>query len=467
MKYENKLSKLRHLALKVQGQDLKQVLLRAAAERAEGIAKNVHTVEEIFHELKDKIYLYTNEMPWDECYNIVSDAAELNTLKGKLIDEPSTKFEWAETLHVLLDGTEGTERNILNTVLTNQYNYAAADAAYPTSLQNLGGFLKILVPIVRRIFTNFEVGKLVGVQPMSGPVGLSYLLRYKQEEIKEEIKEEPVTEIDSDKLKDIKLGGTSGRKMTLEIITQAVEAATHRLQAGWTLEAAQDLNAIHGLDIESEMSQAIASEIQAEITMNIIYDVRRLAGKPIEIEVDGFKGEDFVALSCEINKACNDIARKTRRGAGNWIVVPYTTAVMLEEQLKSTYVKSSDKKPGLYGTLMEVGILNGSIKVFTSFDIPSDEILVGYKGRNGATDAGYVYCPYIPVLSSGVVVNPETFQPIVSLMTRAGTSLNGWRDYDEDGNEIDKGLLTCAKDYYNLIKIKGNLFTLKDTTDEA
>ena len=90
--------------------------------------------------------------------------------------------------------------------------------------------------------------------------------------------------------------------------------------------------------------------------------------------------------------------------------------------------------------------------------------MVGYKGDNGESDTGYVYAPYMPVMTSGVVVDSDTFQPVIRLMTRAGKVLNGGQTYDEEGEKID--VPPRAQNYYNLIKIKGNLFTEKVSSGE-
>lgn len=465
MKYENKLSKLRHLALKVQGLDLQSVLLRAAAAEANLIAMDVYTAEEIFSELKPNIYAKTIEMSWEESYRIVSDAVLLQELKHELIEKPSEPFRWKELLEVLLDDSEGNERKLLEAVLTNQYNYTQTASATDTVNQS-ASFYKILVPIVRRIFTNFEAANIVGVQPLTGPVGLTYLLRYREEET-EETEETDSEDTPPTTTEDL-TGTTPGRKMMVDIISQAVESGSRKLQAGWTLEAMHDLNAMHGLDIEAEMVQALAQEIETEITLEILADLNGLAGEPrSEVDADILDSNAGNKVCIAINKACNEIARNTRRGAGNFIVVSPIMQSFLETAAKSVYSKTSEER-STNSSLQEVGILNGSVKVFTSFfGVEMDEILIGYKGGNGHTDTGYVYCPYVPVISSGIVINSVTFQPLITLMTRHGVSLNGQRTYDEDGNVTNPECLSVAEDYYERIKVNLIVDPTKDTTDEG
>lgn len=231
--------------------------------------------------------------------------------------------------------------------------------------------------------------------------------------------------------------GTGGRKMTLEIISQAAEAGTRRLQAGWTIEAMQDMNSQHGMDLESELTKALSAEIVQEIDAEIINDLLALAGtvRTFDFSVTGgttyapaFVGDRFANLGVRINEVANEIGRKTRRGVGNYIVVSPMIVSVLQSAAKSVFapaVEGSFKGPN---NTMLVGTLNGMIKVYSyiwdqaepgnSAPAGSDKILVGYKGGNGETDAGYFYCPYIPLMSTGTVVNPITFQPAVSLMTR-------------------------------------------------
>jgi len=159
-------------------------------------------------------------------------------------------------------------------------------------------------------------------------------------------------------------------------------------------------------------------------------------------------------LGIHINLAANEIARNTRRGAGNWIVVSPTVLSLLQvSNDKKSYEQNETEQFGLFGELMEVGTLNKTMKVFSALHLPEDEVIVGYKGGTGETDSGYTYCPYIPVMTSGVVVDPKTFQPKIGLMTRAGTSLNGGFEYDKEGNKLDTPPM--ASNYYNLLKIKG------------
>ncbi len=253
-------------------------------------------------------------------------------------------------------------------------------------------------------------------------------------------------------------GGTleavAGRKMGLKVISQAVEATTRKLQASWTIEAAQDANSQHGLDIESEMTKAMSAEIVQEIDAEIINDLYNLAGTVRTFDFNASQGPAYAPawvgdryshISVYINEIANEIARKTRRGAANFIVVSPAIVSILQSGAKAVFapaIEGSFKGPN---NTMLVGTLNGTIKVYSylwnqeSIGVSGQQnkILLGYKGGNGETDAGYFYCPYIPLMSSGTVIDPVTMTPNISLMTRYAkvaftdpkTSLGNSADY--------------------------------------
>jgi hypothetical protein len=252
------------------------------------------------------------------------------------------------------------------------------------------------------------------------------------------------------------LEGSGGRKMSFKIVSQAVEAGSRKMQAGWTIEAMQDANSQHNVDIETEVTKAMSAEIVQEIDAEIINDLLALAGtvRTFDFTQSGgttyapaFVGDRFANLGVRINEVADVIGRKTRRGSGNFIVVSPMVVSILRSAGKAVFapaVEGSFKSP----TNTElVGTLNGSIKVYSylwNVETPGStapdgegKILVGYKGGNGETDAGYFYAPYIPLMSSGVMVDPYTTEPRISLMTRYGkvaftdptTSLGNSADY--------------------------------------
>lgn len=233
------------------------------------------------------------------------------------------------------------------------------------------------------------------------------------------------------------LEGSGGRKMSLEIVSQVAEAKSRKLQTGWTIEAMQDMNSQHGLDIENEMTKALAAEIVQEIDAEIINDLLALAGTIRAFDLAStsgptyrptFIGDRFANIGSVINAVANEIGRKTRRGVGNFIVVSPMVVSVLQTAAKSVFAPAVEGVFKGPNNTHLAGTLNGSIKVYsylwnaaqpgTTGTEGMDTILVGYKGGDGEVDAGYFYCPYIPVMSTGVIVNPVTFQPVMSMMTR-------------------------------------------------
>ncbi len=251
--------------------------------------------------------------------------------------------------------------------------------------------------------------------------------------------------------------GSGGRRMTLEVVTQVIEARSRKLQASWTIEAMQDMKNGHNMSIETEITRGLSAEIVQEIDAEIIADLLGLAGTVASYDASTagtgtytptFMGDRFANLQGVLNYIGNEIARKTRRGAANFIVVSPMIVSVLQSAAKSVFapaVKGDFKGPN---NTQLAGVLNGRVKVYSYLwnqanqwsgagPIVSDPILLGYKGGNGETDTGYFYCPYVPIMSSGVVMNPNTMQPVVSLMTRYGktsfvntaTSLGNSADY--------------------------------------
>lgn len=247
------------------------------------------------------------------------------------------------------------------------------------------------------------------------------------------------------------LEGSGGRSIGLKLVSQAVESGTRRLQAGATIEAMQDLNSQHGINIETEFTKAISTEIIQEIDAEVLHDLLSLAGTVQAFDFNAlpvgltptYLGDRYANLGVTINYVANEIARKTRKAGGTFIVVSPMIVSVLQSASKSVFapaVEGTFKGPS---NTMLVGTLNGQIKVYSYLwnqSLPgagADLILVGRKGGDGETDAGYFYCPYVPLMGTGMITNPVTYQQSMSLMTRYGkaaftsteTSLGNSADY--------------------------------------
>ena len=220
--------------------------------------------------------------------------------------------------------------------------------------------------------------------------------------------------------------GTGGRAMSIQILKQTVEAKTRKLQARWTFESAQDAQAQQGIDVEAEIMAALAQEITAEIDQEIITSLRALAATEEtfnQAAVSGtatFVGDEHAALAVLINRVANKIAQRTRRGAGNYAVVSPQALTILQSATTSAFARTTEGAFEAPTNQKFVGTLNSAMKVYVDTYAADDTaVLVGYKGSSEA-DAAAFYCPYIPLMSSGVVLDPSTFEPVVSFMTRYG-----------------------------------------------
>jgi hypothetical protein len=214
--------------------------------------------------------------------------------------------------------------------------------------------------------------------------------------------------------------------MSIQILKQTVEAKTRKLSARWTFEAAQDAQAQQGIDIEAEIMAALAQEITAEIDQEVLNSLSVLAGAATQTydqsAVSGtatFVGDEHAALAVQINRVANLIAQRTRRGAGNWAVVSPTALTILQSATTSAFARTTEGTFEAPTNTKFVGTLNNAMKVYVNTYALNDDVLIGYKGGS-ESDAAAFYCPYVPLMSSGVVLDPATFEPVVSFMTRYG-----------------------------------------------
>jgi hypothetical protein len=222
------------------------------------------------------------------------------------------------------------------------------------------------------------------------------------------------------------LEGVPGKRINVQILKQVVEAKSRKLSARWTFEAAQDAQAMHGLDVEAEIMAALAQEITVEIDQEILGSLRALSATEETYDqssVSGtatFVGDEHAALAVLINRVANKIAQRTRRGAGNWAVVSPAALTVLQSATTSAFARTTEGTFEAPTNTKFVGTLNSAMKVYVdSYAADTTPILVGYKGTSEA-DAAAFYCPYIPLMSSGVVLDPATFEPVVGFLTRYG-----------------------------------------------
>ena len=351
---------------------------------------------------------------------------------------------WSETKDALLEGLQGNKRTVMATTLENTRKYLSESAtAGATSAGNVATLNRVILPVIRRVMPTVIANELVGVQPMTGPVGQIHTLRVRYADAfnsasgtdttagEEALSPFKIAEGYSGSTNDkaastAALEGQAGNRLSIQILKQTVEAKTRKLSARWTFEAAQDAQAQQGIDIEAEVMAALAQEITAEIDQEVISSLNTLAGTAALTYDQGavsgtatFVGDEHAALAVQINRVANLIAQRTRRGAGNWAVVSPTVLTLLQSATTSAFARTTEGTFEAPTNTKFVGTLNSAMKVYVNGYATTDDVLIGYKGSS-ESDAAAFYCPYIPLMSSGVVLDPGTFEPVVSFMTRYG-----------------------------------------------
>ena len=399
---------------------------------------------------------------------------------------------------------ENTERAL--TEERAQLNEAAPTNATGGSINNWD---PVLISLVRRAAPNLIAHDLASVQPMNGPTGLIFAMKskYSTQGGTEALYNEADTQFSgtqatpANNVADgadgsglVSYGGDSAMpgpnhgsamatdsaealgssgstdfaEMAFSIERQTVTAKSRALKAEYSLELAQDLKAIHGLDAESELANILSTEILAEINREIIRVINAHA-KPgaqsaqitkkgiidLTTDVDGrWSAEKFKGLGIQIDREANQIAKDTRRGKGNVMVCSSDVASALaatgmldySQVLASNTLNVDDTGNTFAGTL------NGRMKVYIDPYATVDYITVGYKGAN-AYDAGLFYCPYVPLTMMRAVAE-DTFQPKIGFKTRYGLASNPFTPGSSNG------LGTVRQNqYYRIMRVDNILNT--------
>ena len=377
---------------------------------------------------------------------------------------------WQETKSALVEGLSGNKKAVMESTLENTRKHLMETAtAGGTSAGNVATLNRVILPVIRRVMPTVITNDLVGVQPMTGPVGQIHTLRVRYSDTagtgdsgavagEEALSPFKIAEAYSGNTTSGKadataaLEGAAGNRLSIQILKQTVEAKSRKLSARWTFEAAQDAQSQHGIDVEAEIMAALAQEITAEIDQEVLASLDSLAGTAAETydqaAVSGtatFVGDEHAALAVQINRVSNLIAQRTRRGAGNWAVVSPFALTILQSATTSAFARTTEGSFEAPTNTKMVGTLNNAMKVYVNTYAADDDVLVGYKGSS-ESDAAAFYCPYIPLMSSGVVLDPDTFEPVVSFMTRYG--------YVELSNTASS--LGNAADYLGKVAVTAN-----------
>jgi hypothetical protein len=386
---------------------------------------------------------------------------------------------WSETKEALLEGLQGTRRASMQVCLENTRKYLAESATSgATSSGNIATLNRVILPVIRRVMPTVIANEIIGVQPMTGPVGQIHTLRVRYadssgsdgivagEEALSPFKIAAAYSGNNETGGAPRAAATSvlegqpGKRMSIQVLKASVEAKSRKLSARWTFEAAQDAQAQQGIDIEAEIMAALAQEITVEIDQEILTSLRALATVEDTFDqslVSGtatFVGDEHAALAVQINRVSNLIAQRTRRGSANWAVVSNQALTILQSATTSAFARTTEGTFEAPTNTKFVGTLNGSMRIYVdaymSDTSDNNQILVGYKGSSEA-DAAAFYCPYIPLMSSGVVLDPNTFEPVVGFLTRYG--------YVELSNTASS--LGNAADYLGKIAITSNTVSFR------
>ena len=352
---------------------------------------------------------------------------------------------WGETKDALLEGLSGSRRTTMGVILENTRKMLAENATGgSTQAGNVATLNRVILPVIRRVMPTVIANEIVGVQPMTGPVAQIHTLRVRYADSVSATTTADGANAGDEALSPFKIAtaysgsattsqatstaaleGVAGNRINVQILKQVVEAKTRKLSARWTFEAAQDAQSMHGLDVEAEIMAALAQEITVEIDQEILGSLRALAATDYTFDqaaVSGtatFVGDEHAALAVLINRTANLIAQRTRRGAGNWAVVSPAALTVLQSATTSAFARTTEGTFEAPTNTKFVGTLNNAMKIYVNTYSTSDDVLIGYKGSS-ESDAAAFYCPYIPLMSSGVVLDPSTFEPVVSFMTRYG-----------------------------------------------
>jgi hypothetical protein len=408
------------------------------------------------------------------------------------------------------------ERDFLYEAPTNSGNAAGASGGFGASSTPTGptaGFDPVLISLIRRSMPNLIAYDLCGVQPMNGPTGLIFAMRsrYTSQSGTEAFYNEADTRFSAQNaagtlpsgnvgfgttaaqsgtnpsvLNDSPAGtynyssamstgdsenlGTSGggafNEMAFSIEKVTVTAKSRALKAEYSLELAQDLKAIHGLNAEAELANILSTEILAEINREVIRTIYNIA-KPgaqantatagtFDLDVDSngrWSVEKFKGLIFQIERDANAIAQQTRRGKGNMILcsADVASALAMAGVLDYTPALNANLNVDDTGNTF-AGVLQGKYKVYidpySANVAPNQFYVVGYKGSS-PYDAGMFYCPYVP-LQMVRAVGENTFQPKIGFKTRYGMVANPFAE----GTVQGQGALTVnANNYYRRVKV--------------
>ena len=416
--------------------------------------------------------------------------------------------------------TDSYRRAVTSVILENQERASKEDAAFlseaaPTNATGsaISNWDPILISLVRRAMPNLIAYDIAGVQPMTGPTGLIFAMRsrYTNQTGAEAFFDEadsdfsgrnaagssvdgysstahsganPAVLNDSSPGTYTKgtamttaaaeaLGDASGNafaEMAFSIEKSTVTAKSRALKAEYTMELAQDLKAIHGLDAETELANILSAEILAEINREVVRTIYINAEKGaavntttagiFDLDTDSngrWSVERFKGLMFQLERDANRIAQRTRRGKGNMIICSADVASALQMAGVLDYTPALNNNLNVDDTGNTfAGVLNGRFKVYidpySANSAAAQYYVVGYKGTS-PYDAGMFYCPYVP-LQMVRAVGQDTFQPKIGFKTRYGLQANPFAESGVSDTAVINGAGNKnANRYYRRVQV--------------
>lgn len=395
---------------------------------------------------------------------------------------------------------ENTERALAEERGQQQH---LSEAVHANQTGGVDNWDPVMISLVRRAMPNLLAYDIAGVQPMTGPTGLIFAMkaRYGAQNGSEALFNEADSGFsgtgtqaeDSSSLGGVDttpadgvndafgfgtgmdtvdaegLGDTGTfNEMSFSIEKATVTAKSRALKAEYTMELAQDLKAIHGLEAETELANILSAEILAEINREMVRTINSRAKLgcqqadlttagvfDLDTDADGrWSLEKYKGLLVQIQREANVIAQETRRGKGNFILVSSDVAAILSASgmldNTSALAQHANISSDVTGTTM-VGTLSGGVKVYLDPYATTNFVTVGYKGQN-AYDAGIFYAPYVP-LTMVRATNESTFQPKIGFKTRYGMVANPFVG-SAPGNDVGA---VRSNQYYRIFRVDGIL----------
>jgi len=408
-----------------------------------------------------------------------------------------------EVTAVLLENQEREMRKqaeaLFETAPTNSTGGQIGVVGSGAGVGGVAGFDPVLISLVRRAMPQLIAYDIAGVQPMTQPTGLIFAMksRYNTPDGAEALFNEADSDFSGTGTHSSTLDGstltsqTNGSglattaaerlgqggsgdgtfgQMAFSIEKTSVTAKTRALKAEYSIELAQDMKSVHGLDAEGELSNILSAEILTEINREVVRTVYRTAkvgaqvgtatAGTFDLDVDSngrWSVEKFKGLLFQIEREANAVGQLTRRGRANFIITSadVASALAMAGVLDYTPALNGNNSLNVDDTSTTfAGVLNGKYKVYVdpyAANISANQYFVcGYKGTS-AFDAGLFYCPYVP-LQMVRAVDPNSFQPKIGFKTRYGLVANPFINLD-DGTNGQDNLTADANYYYRKVKV--------------